>query len=84
MSNTDEKKALEDLDKGFSLLVTDPVSEAAFEKKKAEDLEWKRTDPEGYKKDMEKMCRNMFGDDWQVEYDAMLREEFPEEFQGPE
>ena len=38
-------------------------------------------DPDGFKKDMEKMCKAMFGDNWEVEYNAMLREEFPEEFE---
>jgi len=29
---------------------------------------------------MENMCKQMFGEKWQIEYEAMLREEFPEEF----
>ena len=82
MSGYDEKKALEELEKGFRLLVTDPVSEAAHEQLKKRDLEWKERDPEGYKKDMEKMCKKMFGDQWRIEYEAMLQEEFPEEFRN--
>jgi len=81
MSNSDEKKALEDLEKSFNLLTTDPVSEAAYDRSKGRDKEWKEKDPDGYKKDLENMCREMFGDKWEVEYKAMLREEFPEEFQ---
>ncbi len=70
---------LKDLDKSFNMLRTDPVSEAAYETQKQKDLEWKLNDPAGYKKDMEKMCKEMFGDKWEVEYKAMLAEEFPEE-----
>jgi hypothetical protein len=82
MSNSDDKKALEDLEKSFMLLTTDPLSQAAYEQRRAQDLRWKERDPEGYKKDMEKMCREMFGDGWQIQYEAMLREEFPEESPG--
>lgn len=72
---------LKDLDKSFNMLKTDPASEAAYETLKSKDLEWKLNDPDGYKKDMENMCKEMFGDKWEVEYKAMLAEEFPEESQ---
>ena len=81
MSNTDDEKIRAELDKSFNLLTTDPLSEAEHEKLKARDREWKKDDPEAYKKDMENMCKAMFGNDWEMEYTAMLREEFPEEFQ---
>lgn len=79
MSNDDDK-ALAELDKSFSLLTTDPYSEAAYEMMKKRDHEWKQKDPEGYKKDMENMCKEMCGENWEAEYDALLREEFPEEY----
>jgi hypothetical protein len=84
MTRSDDENYLDDLDKGFRLLVTDPASEAAHEQMLARDREWKQRDPEGFKKDMERMCREMFGNDWKKEYDAMVREEFPEEFCTPE
>ncbi len=81
MGKSNDDKQMTDLDKAFSLLTTTPQEEAAHEKHQAEQLQWKLTDPVGYKQDMEKMCREMFGDEWEAEYEAMLREEFPEEFQ---
>jgi hypothetical protein len=79
MTDHDDDKALAELDKAFDLMTRDPLSQALYEERKVKDEQWKRTDPDGYKKDMEKMCRNMFGDGWRTEYDAMLREEFPED-----
>jgi hypothetical protein len=81
MALSEEEKIRAELEKGFGLLTTDPMSEARQEELKARDKDWKKNDPDGYKKDMEKMCKAMFGDAWEVEYDAMLREEFPEEFE---
>jgi hypothetical protein len=57
------------------------VAEAQYEERRKKEQEWKKRDPEGYKKDMEKLCRDMFGDRWEIEYKAMLKEEFPEEFE---
>ena len=76
----DDDKTLAELDKDFSLLTTDPRSEAAYEMMKKRDQDWKEKDPEGYKKDMENMCKEMCGEHWEAEYEALLREEFPEEF----
>lgn len=84
MTRSDDENYLDELDKGFRLLVTDPASEAAYEQIRTRDREWKTRDPEGFKKDMELMCREMFGDDWKKEYDAMVREEFPDEFSAPD
>jgi hypothetical protein len=81
MTQSDDEKILAELDKGFDMLTTDPASEAHYEELKARDKEWKKKDPDGFKKDMEKMCKAMFGDNWEVEYNAMLREEFPEEYE---
>jgi hypothetical protein len=78
--STDDEKALADLDNSFDLLRRDPLSQAQYETLKKNDVEWKRRDPVGYKKDLEKMCRGMCGDNWEAEYEALLREEFPEEF----
>ena len=81
MTQSDDEKILAELNKGFDMLTTDPASEARYEELKGRDEEWKKKDPDGFKKDMEKMCKAMFGDKWEVEYNAMLREEFPEEFE---
>ena len=81
MTQSDDEKILAELNKGFDMLTTDPASEARYEELRGRDEEWKKKDPDGFKKDMEKMCKAMFGDKWEVEYNAMLREEFPEEFE---
>jgi hypothetical protein len=79
MSDYDDKKVIADLDKSFDLLTTDPLAEAQYQNLKLKDEDWKRTNPDSYKEDMKNMCRAMFGDHWEIEYDAMLREEFPHE-----
>lgn len=75
-----EDKARQEIDRGFDLLLGNPQAEGAYEIMKNREREWKERDPVGYKKDMEDMCKEMFGERWEVEYQAMLREEFPEEF----
>lgn len=77
--SAEDDKALAELDKNFDLLTSDPRSEAAYEMMKKRDEEWKQRDPEGYKKDMENMCKDMCGENWEAEYQALLREEFPDE-----
>lgn len=79
----DDDKAIEDLDRSFGLLLDKPSAAVEHERMKRNDREWKEKDPIGYKRDMEAMCKEMFGDRWLVEYEAMLREEFPEEFEEP-
>ncbi len=78
--NTTQADELAELDEAFSLLNRNPAMEAACKEARDRDKQWKKRDPEGYKKDMEDMCKQMFGEKWQIEYEAMLREEFPEEF----
>ncbi len=80
MTNSDDDNGFAAIDEGFRLL-SDPTG-GSFQHRelKRQDEEWKLNDPEGYRKDMETMCKEMFGDSWEVEYEAMLREEFPEEF----
>jgi hypothetical protein len=80
MSDYDDEKAIADLDKAFDLLTVDPAAEAQFQQMKKRDADWKRTNPDSYKEDMANMCRDMFGERWEIEYQAMLREEFPQEF----
>jgi len=80
MAEHDEDRSIAEIDKAFNLMTVDPLSQAFHEKAKAKDRDWKNSAPEAYKKDMEKMCRTMFGDQWEIEYEAMLREEFPDEF----
>jgi len=75
-------KTLEELDKDFDLLLTKPSSAVNVERMKRDSKEWKLKDPVGYKKDMENMCKEMLGDAWLAEYEALLREEFPEEVEG--
>ena len=81
MSDVNDKETgIEDLDEAFDLLETPPKVQAALEALRKDDKNWKFTDPEAYKKDMEAMCKSMFGERWQTEYEAMLKEEFPEEY----
>lgn len=74
----DEDRASADIDKSFQLLAAGSKIRVEQEERKIRDSAWKAADPKGYKKDMEHMCKAMFGDRWQVEYQAMLREEFPD------
>lgn len=76
----DEDKELAELDTSFNLMVGDIKAGVEYERIKLKDKTWKESDPEGFKKDMEKMCKDMFHDNWQIEYEAMLKQEFPEEF----
>ncbi len=77
--SSDEMKDLAELDKSFSLLAGNTKAGLEYEQLKLKDDMWKRTDPKGYRKDMEDMCKAMFGEAWETEYKAMLREEFPDE-----
>lgn len=81
MSDQENLKALEDLEKSFRILESSPEQEFAADMKRKRDEEWKRDDPDGYRKDLERMCKEMFGDTWEIEYQAMLREEFPEQYE---
>jgi len=71
---------LDDLEESFHLLSNTSKSKVEYELVKRRDRLWKEKDPVAYKKDMEDMCKAMFGDGWEREYDLLLREEFPEEF----
>lgn len=79
MGKNEDREAA-DLDKSFQMLSGDLKAGLMQEEIRNRDEEWKAEDPEGYKKDMAQMCKHIFGDRWRTEYDAMLREEFPEEF----
>jgi hypothetical protein len=72
---------LGEIEEAFTLMNRNPEAETAYKQARNNDEAWKARDPEGYKKDMEDMCKQMFGDKWQIEYEAMMREEFPEESQ---
>jgi len=78
--NPDQDNDLAEIDEAFGLINRNRAMEAACNEARGRDKKWKARDPEGYKKDMENMCKQMFGEKWQIEYEAMLREEFPEEF----
>jgi hypothetical protein len=78
MTSSDEEKALAEIEEGLNLLGEKPTLEAARRDFFLAKEDWKTKDPEGYKKDMEEMCKKIFGDQWRVEYDLMLKEEFPE------
>lgn len=79
MSHTPDDKELAQLDEDFKLLLGDSKGQTAYEGLKLRDQEWKEKDPESYKQDMADMCKAMFGEKWEVEYKAMLLEEFPED-----
>lgn len=79
MSQSLEDKELAGLEEDFKLLAGDAKGQTAYEALKLGDKDWKKRDPEGYKQDMADMCKAMFGDNWEIEYRSMLREEFPEE-----
>jgi len=71
---------LAEIDEAFTLMNRNRGVGAACKEARDRDKQWKERDPEGYKKDMKNMCKQMFGEKWQIEYEAMLREEFAEEF----
>ncbi len=77
----DDDKTIGELDRSFEMLLTNPSAATNLERLKRDDKAWKQLDPVGYKKDMEDMCKAMFGEGWRVEYEALVREEFPEEFE---
>ncbi len=79
MSQAPDDKELAGLEEDFKLLMGDSKGQTAYEGLKLGDKEWKEKDPESYKRDMADMCKAMFGEKWEVEYQAMLLEEFPEE-----
>ena len=79
MSDHSDDTDIKALDDAFGLLGSPAQMKRASEAVGRDDREWKASDPESYKKDMEEMCKAMFGDDWEAQYQAMLREEFPEE-----
>lgn len=77
----DEDKEIEDLDDTFTFLTGNPKAQPVYRQAKDRDQEWKQRNPAGYKRDMELLCRRVCGENWKAEYEAMLREEFPEEFE---
>ena len=79
MTSPDDEKILAQIDEGFSLLGEKASLEVARRDFFAAKEDWKAKDPEGYKKDMEEMCKKIFGDRWQTEYELMLKEEFPQD-----
>lgn len=79
MSQSPADNELAQLEDDFNLLMGDAKKQTAYEERKLGDKQWKETNPEEYKRDMAEMCKAMFGDKWEIEYTAMLREEFPEE-----
>jgi len=79
MTVSDDEKALAEIDEGFQMLGREVSLEMARRHSIDAKENWKTNDPESFKKDMEEMCRKIFGDQWRAEYDLMLKEEFPEE-----
>ena len=80
MTDFDDKKSMSEIDEALELLSSPALTDPRRSELRRDKEEWKTSDPAGYKKDMEQMCTDMFGDAWQTEYEMMLREEFPEEF----
>jgi hypothetical protein len=79
MSNKGDEAGIKELDEVFDLLGTPAQMRRVHEVVRPDDKEWKNKDPESYKKDMEEMCKAMFGENWKAEYELMIKEEFPEE-----
>ena len=79
MSNKDDDTGMKEIDEAFNLLGTPAQMKRVHEVVRRNDKEWKTKDPESYKKDMEEMCKAMFGKNWKAEYELMIKEEFPEE-----
>jgi hypothetical protein len=70
------------LDDNLNMLTRRGQCLAALKEMKVRDLEWKQTDPIAYKQDMQDLCRKIYGDAWQPQYEILMREEFPEQFGG--
>lgn len=79
MPGKDDDKELGELESTFDFLGARPGAMTATLDLRRQDLEWKNKDPDGYKKDLEEMCKAMCGDKWEDEYQALLLEEFPDE-----
>jgi hypothetical protein len=79
MTLSKDGKSFDDIDEGFRMLSEKTSLEASRRDFIEVKQDWKTKDPEGYKKDMEEMCKKIFGDQWQFEYELMLKEEFPED-----
>jgi len=79
MPGKDDDKDLAELETSFDFLGARPGAMTATLDHRRQDHEWKKNDPEGYKKDLEQMCKAMCGDKWEAEYQALLSEEFSEE-----
>ncbi|MEW6351420.1 MAG: hypothetical protein AB1646_20395 [Thermodesulfobacteriota bacterium] len=79
MTHSENDSPLGALEQSLNMLTRRGQCLEAFKEIKARDLEWKTTDPGAYKKDLEEMCRKIFGDQWEAQYRILLREEFPGE-----
>lgn len=78
MTLSDDEKFTAEIDEGFKILSEGTSIEAARREFISSKQSWKDNDPDSFKKDMEEMCKKIFGDQWEAEYQAMLQEEFPE------
>ena len=79
MTAQDDENISAEIDEALGMLGRPTSIEVARRDFTAAKQDWKTKDPESYKKDMEEMCRKIFGDNWEVEYQLMLKEEFPED-----
>lgn len=79
MTAPDDKNLPDEIDEGLKMVGQPTSLELARRDFAAAKQDWKTNDPESYKKDMEEMCKKMFGDQWKAEYALMLKEEFPED-----
>ncbi len=80
MKHSEDDSPLDLLEQSLNMLTRRGRCLEAHKEIRERDLGWKTTDPAGYKKDLEEMCRKIFGDQWEAEYLILLQEEFPEEF----
>jgi hypothetical protein len=79
MTVSDDEKWAAQIDEAFNLVGKPTALEVARREFLSVKENWKTGEPESFKKDMEEMCKKIFGDEWEAEYQAMLKEEFPEE-----
>jgi hypothetical protein len=78
MTESDYEKLAAEIDEGLKILGQGSSMEVVRREFLSVKQTWKESDPESFKQDMEEMCKKIFGDQWEAEYQAMLKEEFPE------
>jgi hypothetical protein len=78
MTISDDEKLAAEIDEGLKILGQGSSIEVVRREFRSVKQKWKESDPDSFKQDMEEMCKKIFGDQWEGEYQAMLKEEFPD------